>query len=351
MSDFFALDRRAMKDLAGRCSPRLRGPCLSLMRYLLTEANYQDAWVGGKLLQRGQVFCSLTTMEESTGLSKKTLRNALEQLSDGHYDTVKRGTPGARQGARELALQGARDGYTVTCLSYDTYDGSKNGKGTPTGTLTGILDITEEARRGHADPDRSNVCARQEVKEANNSLSPTPFSPKPAQEQPDTHKVREIPPPLANPSVPEGAEEPEFVPDPNYSPNAMLKRWDDGGLPMLRSKHWSEQENAFRRLHFDHPHWSKADIERAIDKLIADHRGPKQLHWAWKEGPVYLVRSSPDSGQGIEKVLNWETHPRAGPGNTSAPIPRKSFAEENARKDAELTRKLEVLNAERAAAE
>jgi hypothetical protein len=98
-----------------------------------------------------------------------------------------------------------------------------------------------------------------------------------------------------------------FVPDPTYSANRLLGQWRDAGLPLPRSVHWAAQEDALGRLHREPPHWSQAEVLTAIDKLVADHRGPRVLAWAWRHGPAYLVRRrTADEPQGIEKVLGWQ---------------------------------------------
>jgi hypothetical protein len=100
--------------------------------------------------------------------------------------------------------------------------------------------------------------------------------------------------------------EPGFTPDPGFSANALLTHWRDAGLPLPRSVHWTVHEQALAALHQQPPHWPAAQVRQAIDKLVADHRGPRVLSWAWKGGPAFLARQRPGEPQGIEKVLAWE---------------------------------------------
>ena len=101
-------------------------------------------------------------------------------------------------------------------------------------------------------------------------------------------------------------QDPDFVPDPAFSPNDLMAVWRAAKLPLPRSIDQLTQEDALRRLHHNPPHWPAAQIRQAIDKLIADHRGQQALRWAWKDGPSYLARQKPGETQGIEKVLAWE---------------------------------------------
>jgi len=96
-------------------------------------------------------------------------------------------------------------------------------------------------------------------------------------------------------------------PDPAYSPEALMTRWTQGGLPLAFSTAPLVHLEAFRRLHHEAPFWGRQQVEEAVDKLIEDARGARQMSWAWKQGPVYLVkRKSAEDRQGIEKVLCWE---------------------------------------------
>ncbi len=96
-------------------------------------------------------------------------------------------------------------------------------------------------------------------------------------------------------------------PDPNYSPEALMVRWTKGGLPLARSTAPAMHLDALRRLHHEPPFWSREEVERGIDRLIADTKGARAMSWAWNQGPVYLVRKkNSEDRQGLEKVLTFE---------------------------------------------
>ena len=104
--------------------------------------------------------------------------------------------------------------------------------------------------------------------------------------------------------------EPDFVPDPTFSPNAILTHWKKVGLPLPRSIHELEQENQVRKLHHESPHWSRDDIQKALSILRQDYEsGNNQLAWVWKNGPGDLANKKPGKRQVIEQVLNWQPFP------------------------------------------
>jgi hypothetical protein len=104
--------------------------------------------------------------------------------------------------------------------------------------------------------------------------------------------------------------EPDFVPDPTFSPNAILTHWKKVGLPLPRSIHELEQENQVRKLHHESPHWSRDDIQKALSILRQDFEsGNNQLAWVWKNGPGDLANKKPGKRQVIEQVLNWQPFP------------------------------------------
>jgi len=107
-----------------------------------------------------------------------------------------------------------------------------------------------------------------------------------------------------------------FTPDASFSPNALLSLWRKSGLPLPYSISILDQEKALRHLHHDPPHWPVKRIRQAVDKLIQDFKGPRELSWAWNRGPAYLTAQKPGEMQGIEKVLNWQNRPSSKPAST-----------------------------------
>jgi len=127
----------------------------------------------------------------------------------------------------------------------------------------------------------------------------------------------------SNPTVSTSTDT-DFVPDPNFSPATLMTRWRKAGLPMARSIDQLRQENALRQLHHNPPHWKVTEIEQAIEKLIADFHGPKELFWAWDKGPAYLLSQKKDDVQGIEKVFAWKSRSSNG---RPAPTPMKRLSD------------------------
>lgn len=110
MSNFFAFSRPAFEQFKDKPSKRLRGPCETIMRYLLLEAQYQEGFFDGLNLKRGQIFRGRYSIENHTGLTEQTIRSSLAEM-------VKIG---------EISKKVTNKGTLFTLLFYDTYDAYQN---------------------------------------------------------------------------------------------------------------------------------------------------------------------------------------------------------------------------------
>ena len=100
MRNAFAYNRDQETALAEQLSQRMRGACLSVMRYLVINAYHSPGLYFGHPIERGEIPASVRDIEENTGLSTKKIRNALKQLEK----LKKTGKRGAIQGANQTML-------------------------------------------------------------------------------------------------------------------------------------------------------------------------------------------------------------------------------------------------------
>jgi hypothetical protein len=138
MNNVFCFDRSQLAMLKGKLSRRLSGSCLSIMRLFCLEANHTDGLVFGREAKRGQIFAGRSAISQQTGLSQKTVRNAI-----GLLHTV-----------GELASEGASDGTLYTIVNYDLYDGlTKKGasQGANKGPARGQQGANQGASQGASD--------------------------------------------------------------------------------------------------------------------------------------------------------------------------------------------------------
>ena len=99
--------------------------------------------------------------------------------------------------------------------------------------------------------------------------------------------------------------DPGFTPDPAYDHNALYDRWRKSGLTIPRSETVGSGQSNLKKLHWEEPHWSLQDVERAMDILAEDKRSNRnQLEWVWSKGPGYLWQDNKGM-QVVEKVLTW----------------------------------------------
>lgn len=117
VNNAFCYSRAFERSIEGRFTPRMRGACLGVLRYLAIFANHSPGDCCGVRIDRGEIVVSARAIEEHTGLSAKTIRNALDRLEKACYIRKK----GANQGASQPNV------YVVVC--YDDIDGfSENGQ-------------------------------------------------------------------------------------------------------------------------------------------------------------------------------------------------------------------------------
>ena len=122
MSGTLMIDREALNELEQRLESKIPGACMTIMLRLLVDACYAPTTTNNIALQRGQIYIGRDKIRTKTGLSPKTIRNALDVLrKQGEISTertIRRGQRFEEQGANE----GANAANIITLLHYDTYD-------------------------------------------------------------------------------------------------------------------------------------------------------------------------------------------------------------------------------------
>ncbi len=282
MNNAFCYSRDKETSLYGMFSKRMEGACLTLLRYLTIHANHSPGYYAGHPIQRGEIAASLNHLESHTGLSQKTIRNALDHL----------------QKANEVCQKGAVKGANRTMLycvvNYEDWDDyAKKGQ-------------SEGQARG-----KQGATSKEEVKKKKEENTGRDIAREAAAEPEKAQAIFTV------------NHEPNPHPDPTYSPEALMTRWTSAKLPLARSVAPMLHLEAFRRLHHEPPFWTRQDVEQAIDKLAADKAGTGELAWAWKGGPSYLVKKKTvEDRQGIEKVLAWTINSEAHKNGQHIPKPR-----------------------------
>jgi hypothetical protein len=110
MYNAFVFDRTAFSLLKLRLPKRrLAGPCKSIMRYLLTEAQHSPGNLSGIKLERGQLIAPRTKIAEETGLSEQTIRSCLSALKSN----------------QEVTSHVTKGVTIITVINYDSYDASR----------------------------------------------------------------------------------------------------------------------------------------------------------------------------------------------------------------------------------
>jgi hypothetical protein len=100
MNNAFAYSRDQEVEMAGQFTRRLQGASLSILRFMVIHANHSPGQYAGHPVARGEIAAALPHIETMTGLSKKTIRNGLEQLKKRQLIRKK----GALKGAAGTAL-------------------------------------------------------------------------------------------------------------------------------------------------------------------------------------------------------------------------------------------------------
>lgn len=101
-----------------------------LFLHLLLKANTDDRRWQGRQVPRGSLVTTLTTLEDETGLSRKTIRTCLIRLI----------TTG------EIEIEATHRFSLVTICNFDNYQVSKESRGHTEGTVKGILRAQSRAQ-------------------------------------------------------------------------------------------------------------------------------------------------------------------------------------------------------------
>jgi len=120
-SDFIALSRPALRELEGRLKTRIPGACISVLLRLLLDARHTEGDFQGIRLKRGEVLTGRPYLSRRTGLSEKSVRNALGALEEAG-ELIDRGPQRGCKGAAAGAIVGTL--YLV--VKYDLYDATRN---------------------------------------------------------------------------------------------------------------------------------------------------------------------------------------------------------------------------------
>lgn len=124
MRNAFAYSRDREKELAQHLTKRMRGACLSVMRYMVINAYHSEGIYFGEKIQRGEIPASIQGIMNNTGLSQKTVRNTLKQLEK------------LKETGKQRAIQGANRTTLYRIVNYELWD-SLSEKGQTNGTERG----------------------------------------------------------------------------------------------------------------------------------------------------------------------------------------------------------------------
>lgn len=80
MPGYCAYSREKEAALWARCTRCTRGACLSLMRFMVLNANWTEGWYDGMPVGRGEIAASLRYVEDQTGLSVSQIRTGLDWM-------------------------------------------------------------------------------------------------------------------------------------------------------------------------------------------------------------------------------------------------------------------------------
>lgn len=144
MKNAFVFEREPLKNLAHKLPQRLRGACLSIMRYLILEANHSPGWWDGKQLQRGQIFTGRNRLHQETGLSPRTVRSSIALL----------------QKLAEVTSEATSEGTFYVIVNYDSYDGLSE-------------KVTSEATNDRPTTDQRPTTSKEEYKRRNKETTET----------------------------------------------------------------------------------------------------------------------------------------------------------------------------------
>lgn len=200
--NYLALDRDELEDIEERFSPRISGAACSVFLRMLLIANHTPGFFEGKYLERGDVNVSLETLREKTGLSTKTIRNAIHQLIIKN-EIVKKG-----------ANEGANGSSIYQIVNYNTCDAFYK-KG-----------ANEVASMGQAWG--KHGATSKEFKEEKR-IESNPSSPPISLAHASESEAAPPPPPEAKLSRPKQGPKPKAETNPLTNPDLFLKRVETSG--------------------------------------------------------------------------------------------------------------------------
>lgn len=117
MNNAFCYSRDKENELWNKLHSRLGGACLTVISRLVLDAAYQERVEDGIVVNRGQILISVDAIHLKTGLSVKTIRNALTTLEK------------LNETGKSRANQGANRKLLYTIVNYEVWDAfSKNGQ-------------------------------------------------------------------------------------------------------------------------------------------------------------------------------------------------------------------------------
>ena len=164
MDNAFIFNRAALDELEDRLKTRIKGACLTVMRYMILAANHSDGMYRNVAVKRGQILCGRNQIQEKTGLSDRTIRSAIEVLKKHSELTAKTQNKATSKVTSKVTNQVAL--YTV--VNYGSYDGASD-------------EVTSKATSKATTEKEEEEKEQQQLQAHGTSLGGTPNDPPAAQ--------------------------------------------------------------------------------------------------------------------------------------------------------------------------
>ena len=128
--------------------PWARRPnCLALFVYLIANANREGKDWNGIKIERGQLVTSRARLVAGTGISEKSIRNALQELEKAER-AKQRAYPGAKPFRTQGAKQGAKSFTLITICDIDSYMAPSKAEGQAEGQAEKKSGAKKGAKKG-----------------------------------------------------------------------------------------------------------------------------------------------------------------------------------------------------------